>query len=64
MHCSLNNMNSVLDKHAPLKKLININENLRQNPGLLLHFRNLLQITTPIITFYPTGTSSKIHEKA
>ena len=36
MDSFLNNMNSILDKHAPLKKLININESLRQNPGLLL----------------------------
>ena len=36
MDSFLNNMNSILDKHAPLKKLTNIKESLRQNPGLLL----------------------------
>ena len=29
-----------MDTHAPLKKLKNINLSLRQNPGLLLPFRN------------------------
>ena len=36
----LNNMNSLLDLHSPLKMLININWSLRQNPGLFLPFRN------------------------
>ena len=36
----LNNMNSLLDLHSPIKMLININWSLRQNPGLFLPFRN------------------------
>ena len=39
MDSFLNNVNSILDVHAPLKKLININS-LRQNPGLPQPFKN------------------------
>ena len=42
----LNNINSILDVHAPFKKLININESLRQNPGLPLFFRNQFLLKT------------------
>ena len=36
----LKNINSILDTHALLKKFININKSFKQNPGLLLPFRN------------------------
>ena len=32
----LNAMNSLLNKYAPFKKLVNINSNLQQNLGLLM----------------------------
>ena len=46
MDSFLNNMNSILDAYAPLKKF-NKYRSSRQNPVLLLPFRNqyLLKIT-------------------
>ena len=46
MDSFLNNINSILDVYAPLKKLININLSLRQNPGLPLLFRNQFLLKT------------------
>ena len=46
MNSSLNNMNPILDTHAPLKKFNKHKLDLRQNPGLLLPFRNLFLLET------------------
>ena len=40
MDSFLNNINSILDVHAPLKKVNKYKLKFRQNPGLPLHFRN------------------------
>ena len=45
MDSFLNNVNSILDVHAPLKKLININS-LRQNPGLPQPLKNQFLLKT------------------
>ena len=42
----LNNMESILDTHAPFKKVNKYKLSLKQNPGLLLPFRNPFLLKT------------------